>query len=152
MQLETKEPAHAAMASLGNTGKRFMGMNSPVMTDPKGGGIHKGNTAATAHLLGLQIDGQGKKNRLHQFGKAIIGNRSGEFCFQILSDIKEVEMFYALKITEMEKHHNGHHLTRGHGKSAVSLLFRSTELTFCHFFRKFLVEIINGYEDFGDEV
>jgi len=77
MNLEAIEPTHCGLATFGCVSEDPMRMDTTVVTDSNGHGIHKGDTTALT-FSGSQVEAQRKQCTWHEFHKAIVAHQMWE--------------------------------------------------------------------------
>ena len=121
VKLESEEPAHRALAPLGDAFESLMNMDSLILAHPKWRAVHETDARAFAqkHLL----DEKGKRDCdvLLQLHEAVVGHHLGEKVAKPSAHVLQIEMFQTPVAGIVEQDHDDHHLRLG--KSAVPVIF-----------------------------
>jgi len=126
MELEPKEPSHAAPALF-----RYS-FEYPVLFFPFGmaylyqSGIHKGDSRTLAQTAHLQKQYHRNYGFLLKFHKTIVGYRMGKVVFHMFTHVFQIKVFKAAVSLLMEKHHNGDHLALRHCTGPIASFFSGT--------------------------
>ena len=138
VKLETEEPAHRALAPLGDAFESLMNMDALILAHPEWCAVHEADARAFAqkHLL----DEKGKRDCdvLLQLHEAVVGHHLGEQVAELSAHVLQID---------------DHHLRLG--KSAVPVIFTLLLLlyrVFCHHCIKKLAKIICHTENFSNFV
>lgn len=114
VQLKAVEPAHRRLAHLGNALEYLVPLDTFVVADPDGGGIHKGNTRALPQTAGLEEYRHRHEHTLAKFHESVIGYRSGKLALHMPLYIELVKVLETPKSAQVKEKTNGYHLALGH--------------------------------------
>ena len=153
VKLESEEPAHRALAPLGDAFESLVNMDALIPAHPKWRAVHEADARAFAqkHLL----DEKGKRDCdvLLQLHEAVVGHHLGEKVAKPSAHVLQIKMLQAPVAGIVEQDHDDHHFRLG--KSAVPVIFTLLVLlyrVFCHHCIKKLAKIICHTENFSNFV
>lgn len=111
MQLETEEPAHAGVPTLGDAGEDLMLLDAGVVADRQVRGVHEGDAAA---LVGSAQRAQVAEQRDEHGGdaldEAMVADQARELFVPVLADMGEVEGLEVAVVALVEGDQDGHDL------------------------------------------
>ena len=153
VKLETEEPAHRALAPLGDAFESLMNMDALILAHPEWCAVHKTDAGAFAQKHLLDEKGQRNCDVLLQLHEAVVGHHLGEQVAEPSAHVLQIEMFQTPVAGIVEQDHDDHHFRLG--KSAVPVIFTLLLLlyrVFCHHCIKKLAKIICHTENFSNFV
>ena len=110
MKLETEEPAHGALPSLGNALEYLVDVYALVLAHTQRRAVHEADTGAFAQEHFLDKDGERYSSLLLQLYEAVVGDNLREQVAQVHTDLIQIEMLQASIAGIVEQYHNGHNL------------------------------------------
>ena len=102
IRLESKEPAHGALSSHGDSLENLVAMNALVMADTQRCGVHEIDTGAFSKKNFFDKNKQWDSDFLLQFHKPVIRNRSRKKMTTMFTYIIDIEMFQTSEPTHVK--------------------------------------------------
>ena len=153
VKLESEEPAHRALAPLGDAFESLVNMDALILAHPEWCAVHKTDAGAFAQKHLLDEKGQRNCDVLLQLHEAVVGHHLGEQVAELSAHVLQIKMLQAPVAGIVEQDHDDHHFRLG--KSAVPVIFTLLLLlyrVFCHHCIKKLAKIICHTENFSNFV
>ena len=111
MQLEAEKPAHRSLAARRQPSKDLVLVDTPVITDGEGSGIHETDPGAAAQA-GEQIGTQQPQHTWHELYEAPVANQMGKLPTQVYAHMLAVVGFEGAIVALMKVNEEGHDFTR----------------------------------------
>ena len=147
IRLESKEPAHGALSSYGDSLENLVAMNALVTADTQRSGVHEIDTSAFSKKNFFDKNKQWDSDFLLQFHKPLIRNRSRKKMTTMFTYIIDIEMFQA-----SEHYEYGHNLGIGKKTRFVSMPLCVINGMFFYCFIKKIAEVVCHIENFNNFV
>jgi len=152
MELEPKEPSHAAPAFFRYSFEYLVLFFPFAMAYLYQSGIHKRDSRTLAQTAHLQKQYHRNYGFLLKFHKTIVGYRMGKVVFHMFTHVLQIKMFKAAVSLLMEKHHNGDHLALRHFTGSIApFLFRTIiDSVFVKNLIQFYAKIVDKTKNFSN--
>ena len=121
IRLESKEPAHGALSSHGDSLENLVAMNALVTADTQRSGVHEIDTGAFSKKNFFDKNKQWDSDFLLLFHKPVIRNRSRKKMTTMFTYIIDIEMFQVSEPTHVKHYEYGHNLGIGKKTRFVSM-------------------------------